>query len=157
MLPAIRLALEMTHTQCTRPIFKISHCRWSRMFSARSRDNSIWFGVTTSAPPPLSLPASAAFTKLRSVYSTRLSSRATVPILWPAFTRFTASPLNSAVYSCFGFFNFTSPSNLPGRHTPSLGRRNSAGSELPHRHQILIVKAVYGRRLRIADTCNHIS
>ncbi len=42
-----------------------------------------------------------------------------------SFSRFTESSLNSAVYSCFGiFFNFASPSNLPGRYTPSIGRRN---------------------------------
>ena len=89
--------------------FRISHCRCSRMFSARRRDNSICSGVIALLPAPLSLPAAAALTQLRSVCSTSPSSRATAPMPWPAFTRFTASSLNSAVYSCFGIFNCISP------------------------------------------------
>ncbi|MFA6444523.1 MAG: hypothetical protein WCV99_19505 [Sterolibacterium sp.] len=39
-----------------------------------------------------------------------------------AFTRSTASSVNSGAYSRFGtFFNFFLPSNLPGRYTPFLG------------------------------------
>jgi hypothetical protein len=34
------------------------------------------------------------------------------------------------VYSCFGIFSFVSPSNLPGRYTPSTGRRNFGGSSV---------------------------
>ena len=50
-------------------------------------------------------------------------------MLWPPFTRFTNSSLNSGVYFCFGiFFNFASPSNSTGCHTLSLGKRNSGGS-----------------------------
>ncbi len=70
---------------------------------------------------------SVAFTQLRSVCSIRLSSRATVPCLWSAFTRYTASPLNSALYSCIAIFNLSSPSNLPGRHIPAFGRRICGG------------------------------
>jgi len=75
------------------------------------------------------LEGAAALTQLRSVWSLIPSSRATAPMLWPAFTRLTASPRNSGVHSCFGIlFNFASPSRFSGRYTPSLGRRNFGGS-----------------------------
>lgn len=109
--------------------FRISFSRLSRMFSARTRESSICSGVTTLVPRPLSLPAAAAITQLRSVCSTSLSSRATAPMLWPAFTRFTANSLNSAVYSCSGiFFNFASPPSFTGRYTQFPGRRNFGGA-----------------------------
>jgi hypothetical protein len=50
-------------------------------------------------PAPASLPASAALTQLRSVWSLKPSSFAVAGIDSPAFTRFTASSLNSVVYA----------------------------------------------------------
>src|ERR1700710_1948842 len=49
----------------------------------------------------------------------------------PSFTRFTASVLNSVVYSCFGIFNIAF---LPfGRvYTRPHGRRNSGGTSRLH-------------------------
>jgi hypothetical protein len=80
------------------------------MFSDRSRENSISSGVTTLVPVPLSLPAAAALTQLRRVWSVRPKSLATAPAVCPDFTRLTASSLNSAVYSRFAiFFIFPSP------------------------------------------------
>ena len=82
--------------------FMISFSRLSRTFSARNRESSICSGVTTLAPAPLSLPAAAALTQLRSVCSIKPKSLATAPAVWPSLTRLTASSLNYAVYSCFG-------------------------------------------------------
>ena len=44
-------------------------CRFSRTFSARSRDGSICSGLTTVTPTPLSLPAAASLTQFRSALS----------------------------------------------------------------------------------------
>jgi len=55
----------------------------------------------------------ALMTQWRQGCSSRPSSRATAPTLWLALTLFSASALNSAVYSCFGLFNFLAPSNFP--------------------------------------------
>jgi hypothetical protein len=128
----------------------VAFSRLSRMFSALTRESSICSGVTTLVPWPFSVPA-AAITQLRSVGSVSPSSLAKAPTLWPAFTRFTDSSLNSGVYSCFGIFlNFASPSNLPGRYTPSLGRRNFGGSSLLHqvaltRRKIISIQYWKGR------------
>ena len=83
---------------------------FSRMFSARNRDSSICSGVTTLPPGRFSFPAAAALTQLRKVCSISPKSFATAPAVWPDWTRFTASSLNSAVYSCFGIFFFVIPS-----------------------------------------------
>src|ERR1700694_4252388 len=91
--------------------FNISTSIRSRAFSARTRDSSICSGVIALAPGGWSLPAFAAFTQLRSVCSINPNSLATAPMLWPLFTRFTANSLNSAVYSCFGILNISSPSS----------------------------------------------
>src|SRR5487761_1915102 len=45
--------------------FNISHSRFSRIFSARSRESSICSGVTTLPPALFSFPASAALIQLR--------------------------------------------------------------------------------------------
>ena len=74
--------------------------------------SSIYSGVTCFAPGPFSFPASNTLTQLRSACSIKPNSRATTPAVCPAFTRYTASSLNSAVYSYFGIFNFASPSKL---------------------------------------------
>src|SRR5260370_12262411 len=62
----------------------------------------------TLVPGPLSVPASCAFTQLRSVWCEIPSSRATSRMFCPSFTRCTASVLNSVVYSCLGSFNIAS-------------------------------------------------
>ena len=67
----------------------------------------------TFAPGGLNQPRSEALTQLRSVCSTNPDSRATGPTPCPAITRFTASSLNSAVYSAFGILNL---SFLPFSH-----------------------------------------
>ena len=53
-------------------LFIISNPALSRRLSARSRDNSIASGVTCLLPAPLSLPAVAALTQLRKVWSPEL-------------------------------------------------------------------------------------
>ena len=95
----------------------MSTCIFSRAFSARSLDNSICSGVTGLAPAPTSLPASAAFTQLRSVCWTRPSSLAatTMPAIWACLT---ACSLNSAVYSCFGIFFTSRSSSLDANNRP---------------------------------------
>lgn len=108
-----------SHAKYAVASFRISFSRLSQMFSARTRESSNCSGVTTLLPGPFSLPVPTAFTRSRRVYSIIPRSLATAPTLWPAFTRFTVSSLNSGVYSCFGtFFNFISPSNLPGTLYP---------------------------------------
>src|ERR1035437_747573 len=92
--------------------FIISFSRFRRAFSARSLDNSICSGVTTLLPAPLSLPAAAALTQLRMVWSFTPSSLAAVTIAWPSVTRFTASSLNSPVYAGFGIFFISIPSKV---------------------------------------------
>lgn len=106
--------------------FRISHSILSRAFSAFKRDSSICSGVMTLAPGGFNCPRSAALTQFLRVCSTSPNSRAIGPTPWPDFTRFTASSLNSAVYSCFGILNINS---LLFRHpTCSPGRRNFGGS-----------------------------
>ena len=85
--------------------FRISFSRFSRTFSARSRDRSICSGVTTVAPAPWNVPAAAALTQFRSVYSTNPNSLAAAPAVSPSLTRVTAKSLNSVVYCCFGIFS----------------------------------------------------
>jgi len=65
----------------------IASSRLSRMFSARSRESSIYSGVTAWPPAPLSLPAGA-LTQLRKVCSTSPSSFATPARACPSWTRF---------------------------------------------------------------------
>jgi len=83
---------------------RISFSRFSRTFSARSRDSSICSGVTTVAPAPLSVPPAAALPQFRRVCSTSPNSLAAAPAVNPSLTRFTANSLNSIVYCCFGIF-----------------------------------------------------
>ena len=47
------------------PFFRMSFSRFSRTFSARSRDSAICSGVTTLAPAPWSVPAAVALTQFR--------------------------------------------------------------------------------------------
>ena len=82
----------------------MSFSRFSRTFSARSRENSICSDVTTLAPAPLRMPAAAALTQFRSVCSTSPNSLAAAPAVSPSLTRVTANFLNSEVYCCFGIF-----------------------------------------------------
>ena len=84
--------------------FRMSFARFSRMFSARSRDSSLCAGVTPVAPAPWSVPAAAAVTQFRSVWSLSPNSLAAAPAVSPSLTRVTANFLNSAVYACFGIF-----------------------------------------------------
>lgn len=93
--------------------FRVATSILSRALSARIRDIYICSGVTTLVPAPLSFPASNVLTQLRKVWSLTPGSFATTPLLCPSFTRFTASSLNSAVYSSFGnFFILSLPSKL---------------------------------------------
>ena len=55
--------------------------------------------MTALLPAPFNLPALAALTQLRSVWSLMPSSCAVAVIGSPAFTRLTARSLNSAVYA----------------------------------------------------------
>src|SRR5260370_39194838 len=89
----------------------------------------------TLVPGPLSVPASCAFTQLRSVWCEIPSSRATSRMFCPSFTRFTASVLNSVVYSCFGIFNIAF---LPFSrvYTRPHGRRNFGGTSKRLKHRL---------------------
>ena len=84
--------------------FRMSFSRFSRTFSARSRENSLCSGVTTLAPTPLRVPAAAALTQFRHVCSTSPNSLAAAPAVSPSLTRVTANFLHSEVYGCFGIF-----------------------------------------------------
>ena len=81
--------------------FSLSGSRLSRMFSARSSDNSLSSGATCLTPAPLSLPASAALTQLPNACSASPISLATAPTDYPTFTRLFVNFLSLAMYFCF--------------------------------------------------------
>ena len=70
---------------------------FTRASSARSRLISICSALTGLLSTPLSLPRRYALIQLNSVWSTTPSVRAAAAMVWPLFTRRTASCLNSSV------------------------------------------------------------
>ena len=85
--------------------------RCKRRFSTRRRESSICSGVTARVPGSFSLPASKAFTQLRSDCWLTANSLATAEKLPTVFTRCTASSRNSVVY--VGFGNLFTSSSFP--------------------------------------------
>src|ERR1700754_227725 len=132
IVPALRVNPGELHRRSfaknAAAFFAISSSICKRLFSARRRESSICSAVTTFAPAPFSLPASEAFSQLRSVCVDIPNSRATALTPCPSLTRCTAASLNSAVYTWCGTLNI--PSFLPlGRvYTRPTGRQNFRGS-----------------------------
>ena len=100
--PLSRRTSQGVPCKVRRRFFRISFLRFSRTFSAHRRENSICFDVTTLAPTPLGVPAAAALTQFRNVYSTSPNSLAAAPAVSPSLTCVTVNFLNSEVYCCLG-------------------------------------------------------
>src|SRR5207237_1308757 len=98
--------------------FKISASIFSRAFSARSREISIWSGVIgLPLPASPSLPSACALTQLRIDCSGTPISRAILLTGSPPRTRRNASSLNSSVYAAFGILFIE---HLRQRYYPAL-------------------------------------